>query len=209
MQYYRVKNWQRFQHYKDRNPPWIKLHYEMLSSQDWVMLADASKLLAVVCMLIASRNQGMVPADPLYFRRVAYLDKTPDFKPLLSCGFLENVLADDSECKQMQANARPETETETENPLPLLLPLPLPVGLDQATWDDFKATRKRLKSPLTDKGELLLLAELSKLTKLGHDPKLVVEKSIMNGWKGLFPLKEDTPTKAANQPVPRRNVTVL
>ena len=49
MQYYRVKNWERFQHYKDRNPPWIKLHYEIMTSADWVMLADASKLLMMVC----------------------------------------------------------------------------------------------------------------------------------------------------------------
>lgn len=124
MQQYRVKNWERFQHYKDRNPPWIKLHYEIMTSSDWVMLADASKLLAVVCMLIASRNAGMVPADPAYFRRVAYLDKLPNFKPLLECGFLEKLQAEDSGSKQPQADATTEgacTETETEEdkkPLP-------------------------------------------------------------------------------------------
>jgi len=26
----RVKNWGKFQHYKDRNPPWIKLHRGLL-----------------------------------------------------------------------------------------------------------------------------------------------------------------------------------
>lgn len=114
MRYFRVKNWQRFQHYKDRNPPWIKLHYELLTSSDWVTLSDASKLLAIVCMLIASRNEGNVPDDPNYLKRVAYLDKMPDLKPLIKCGFLENVLADDSCCYEAQANATTETETETE-----------------------------------------------------------------------------------------------
>ena len=105
-----VKNWRQFQHYRDRNPPWIKLHFALLSSRDWVTLDDSSRVLAIACMLIASRNEGRVPADPEYIQRVAYLKKPPDFKPLIRCGFLESA----SDCKQMLATARPETETETE-----------------------------------------------------------------------------------------------
>jgi len=52
---FRVRNWEQFQHYKDRNPPWIKLHFALLASEDWVTLDDASKLLAVVCMLIMGK----------------------------------------------------------------------------------------------------------------------------------------------------------
>ena len=37
MEYFTVRNWRKFQHYTDRNPPWIKLHFEMLSSADWVV----------------------------------------------------------------------------------------------------------------------------------------------------------------------------
>lgn len=112
---YRVKNWATFQHYRDRNPPWIKLHFSMLSSQDWVTLDDKARVLAIACMLIASRNEGKIPNNPAYIKRVAYLNTTPDFKPLIQCGFLEV----DSECKQVLADARPETEerqsTETED----------------------------------------------------------------------------------------------
>lgn len=120
-----VRNWTRFQHYKDRTPPWIKLHWELLASEDWVMLDDASKLLAVVCMLIASRNEGKVPNNPDYIKRVAYLDKRPNLKPLIECGFLSETLADDSESKQTQANDTTETDTEseTENPPPISPPL--------------------------------------------------------------------------------------
>lgn len=107
-----VRNWTRFQHYKDRTPPWIKLHWELLASEDWVLLDDASKLLAVVCMLIASRNEGQVPNNPDYIKRVAYLSKRPNLKPLIECGFLSEVLADASDSKQMQANDTTETETD-------------------------------------------------------------------------------------------------
>lgn len=105
----KVKNWDKYQHYKDRNPPWIKLHYEIMTSRDWVCLDDASRVLAVACMLIASRNNGEIPADKGYIKRVAYLNSEPDFEPLIRCGFL--VLDDDA--SNLLADARPETETET------------------------------------------------------------------------------------------------
>ncbi|KQQ70902.1 hypothetical protein ASF70_18820 [Rhizobium sp. Leaf321] len=115
----KVKNWEQFQHYRDRNPPWIKLHFALLASEDWVTLDDASKLLAVVCMLIASRNNGMVPNNPAYLKRVAYLDKLPKLKPLIDCGFLQIAHADASvlqaDASALQADARPETETDTED----------------------------------------------------------------------------------------------
>lgn len=115
MNYFKVTNWERFQHYKDRNPPWIKLHYELMSSMDWVTLADASRVLAVACMLIASRNDGCVPDDPDYIKRVAYLNKTPDFKPLVSCGFLTDYDRTLADASTMQADACSESEAETDS----------------------------------------------------------------------------------------------
>ena len=129
----KVRNWEKFQHYKDRSPPWIKLHFALLSSEDWVTLDDASKLLAVVCMLVASRNEGMVPDNPAYMKRVAYLDALPDFAPLISCGFLEKPLADASTA---QASARPETETDKKE------------SLSETSSDEKpKARRKRVYPP--------------------------------------------------------------
>lgn len=29
--HFKVRNWEQFQHYKDRNPPWIKLHFALLA----------------------------------------------------------------------------------------------------------------------------------------------------------------------------------
>src|SRR5260221_5951051 len=120
--FFAIKNWKKFQHYKHRNPPWIKLHQEIFTSTDWVMLADASKLLAVVCMVIASRLDGFVPNDPAYIKRVAYLNGDVDLAPLISCGFLIEVLAPASERKQLRTNADPETEyrgrDREENGLP-------------------------------------------------------------------------------------------
>jgi hypothetical protein len=139
MEYLEVKNWQKFQHYKDRNPPWIKLHFEIMTSEDWVMLADASKLLAVVCMMIASRNEGRVPNNPHYIKRVAYLDAAPDLQPLINSGFLIKLLADDSE---LLADARPETyKTDTEKEKNTKKEKNPPEGFD-AFWETFPTQRK-------------------------------------------------------------------
>ena len=80
------------------------MHTDLLSSKDWVMLDDASRVLAVASMLLAAKSvsrDGSFEADPEYVQRVAYLHVRPDFKPLLDCGFLE-LLADAS---NMQAVA--------------------------------------------------------------------------------------------------------
>jgi hypothetical protein len=120
----KIKNWEKFQHYKHRNPPWIKLHKELLASQTWVMLADASRVLAIAMMLLASQKDNEFEdsdEERSYIKRVAYLDSLPDFKPLIKCGFLEylqadasNLQADASKCEHLRTNADPETETETE-----------------------------------------------------------------------------------------------
>jgi hypothetical protein len=113
----RIKKWATYQHYKERNPPWIKLHRELLTSETWVSLSDASRVLAIALMLLAAGNDNQFEDSTQYkqyVKRVAYLDKLPDFEPLINCGFLEKVLANDSDCKRSSTNADPETETETE-----------------------------------------------------------------------------------------------
>lgn len=106
---FRIRNWRTFQHYRDRNPPWIKLHCEILSSEDWVSLDDDGKLLAIACMVIAAKNDGEVPNNPDYVKRVAYLEQYPNFGPLVLCGFLEDPQADAS---ALLAVARTEKETQ-------------------------------------------------------------------------------------------------
>jgi len=115
---YRVVEWQKYQHYKDRNPPWIKLHFALLSSRTWVMLDDASRVLAIACMLLASRDNGEISCDAKYIKRVAYLNHTPNFKPLIECGFLEmladasDLLADASNSLSVSSSLTSESSSE-------------------------------------------------------------------------------------------------
>lgn len=91
MQYIRIKEWDTFQHYKDRSPPWIKLHKSMLNSRTWVRLDDAGRVLAFACMMLAADTDNKTPLDPEYLARVAYLNAPPNFDNLVRVGFIEII----------------------------------------------------------------------------------------------------------------------
>jgi len=68
-------------------------------------------------MLIASKHDGHIPSSctPAYLKRVAYLDKLPNLKPLIESGFLVEVLANASDAERSQAIDTTESETESES----------------------------------------------------------------------------------------------
>lgn len=58
----RIKNWNKFQHYRDRKPPWIKLHRDLLDNLDYFSLsAESAKNLPLI-WIIASEIDGFVPS---------------------------------------------------------------------------------------------------------------------------------------------------
>lgn len=111
----KVKNWSKFQHYKNRCPPWIKLQKELLDDYEFACLPIASKALAPLIWLLASETtEGEVSTDPvrLAFRlRWSVEDVTAGLKPLIDKGFL--VCASDTLATCLQV-AVPETEGEAE-----------------------------------------------------------------------------------------------
>ena len=109
------KNWAVFQHYKDRCPPWIKLHRDLLIDRDFMRLPIASKAIAPLLWLLASEHKdGIFDAsiEELGFR-LHITDKEYDqgLKPLIDKGFF--VIASGVLALSKQV-AIPETETETE-----------------------------------------------------------------------------------------------
>ena len=62
--------------------------------------------------------------------------------------------------------------------------------LDVALWEDFRKHRKKLRSPLTERAEKIILDKLDKLNS-GADRNQYIAKSIERGWKGVFTESED------------------
>jgi len=69
------------------------------------------------------------------------------------------------------------------------------VSLLETAIEDFIKFRKKIKNAMTDKAIELLKIELSKLTDNDTDKIAIIEQSILNGWKGVFPLKTNGYTK--------------
>ena len=57
----KIKNWSKFQHFKDRRPPWIKLYRDILDDIDWHQLDPLASKVLVMCWLIASEDDGNLP----------------------------------------------------------------------------------------------------------------------------------------------------
>ena len=82
------------------------------------MCNDASRALAIACMLLAARSKdqdGTFNGDPEYVKRFGYLNGKPDFNPLIQYGFIEVVQdASNALAPCITEKSREETETETE-----------------------------------------------------------------------------------------------
>lgn len=88
MQWLTVKNWSDHQHYKDRNPPWIKLQRALLDDYEFSSLPDHAKGHLMLCWLFASQNEGRVPDDAKFLERKLGLNKPLDLGLLVAHGFL-------------------------------------------------------------------------------------------------------------------------
>lgn len=114
---YSIASWDKYQHYKDRNPPWIKLHVRLLNDKAFMALADASKGLLMLLWVLASEDNGCFPEDlgDVAFRLRRECLTRKDLKPLVDSGFIippkEQTLARASNCS---SETETEAETETE-----------------------------------------------------------------------------------------------
>jgi hypothetical protein len=83
-----VKNWKEFQHYRDRDPLWIKLYRKLLTDYAFSRLPDASKAHLMLIWLLASESEGRIPNDAVWIKeRIAAKDPI-DLKSLIDKGFL-------------------------------------------------------------------------------------------------------------------------
>jgi hypothetical protein len=190
MEFLRVKNWEQFQHYTNRLPPWIKLHRELLTDYDFCHLPDETKGHLLMTWLLASQMDGRIPDDPVWIAARIGANKPVNLKQLVEGGWLiREQVASKPLAKRKQSapveteTYKPITETEKEKPVE-----PLADWIPKAAWQDFVAYRKQQKG-WTAKAETLLLRELERLHGLGNDATAVIEQSIANGWKGLFPIR--------------------
>lgn len=84
-----VRNYKKFQHYRERRPPWIKLHASVFDNYEFTELTDATKLLLIGLWVLASRTDNRIPNQPKWIRSCLHLSEKVNLAPLLESGFID------------------------------------------------------------------------------------------------------------------------
>lgn len=178
------KNWAVFQHYKDRCPPWIKLHRDLLNDRAYMRLPIASKAIAPMLWLLASESKDGVfdgSLDELVFRlHITPKEYQDGVKPLIDNDFFNVVSGVIAECKQV---AIPETEGETETKTEKkATSVATPVGVSDSVWQEFKTLRKAKKAPITQRAIDAITIEAN---KAGWTLEKALEECVIRGWQAF------------------------
>jgi hypothetical protein len=149
-----VANFSKHQHYKDRNPPWIKFHTSTLSNYAIASLPDAAQGQLFKLWLVASRHDNRIPYDLKFIKREIRANGRLYIRELIASGLLELCEQDASTALAPRARSREsEVETETET-------------------DPTAAPADIVRTP----GEIAFLATVP-------PDKRIIWEHILNGWR--------------------------
>lgn len=93
--YLYVKNWDELQHYKSRNPPWIKLYRRLMTDGKFHTLTEREQWQLVRIWLVSAEEHpgGYVPNDEKWLRRMTHSLQSVPVQKFVSDGWLQTVTA--------------------------------------------------------------------------------------------------------------------
>jgi hypothetical protein len=175
----RIKNWDRFQHFKDRKPIWIKLYRDLLDDLNWHELDGKSAKALVMIWLIASEDLGKLPEiKTLAFRLRMSEKETKEVVTKLS-QWLEqddiNTISDGYQ-DDMPEKRREETDKEKEKETDT------PTGVSQQVWDSFVKQRKIKKAQVT---ALVIDGIQKEADKAGWTLEMALNEVVVRNWQSF------------------------
>lgn len=202
MKTYQIKGWNKFQHFKDRRPPWIKLYRDILDDPEWHELRPEAAKALVMIWLIASEDSGSLPEA----RKIAFRLRLPENKTiqllnelkhwliqvninLISSGYQDDTPERAGEETETERETESETEGETETEArarkcskfsPAVIPdcLKAVEGFENAFAEYLKAR----KTKATTRAQELVLARLAQRPAGAVQ---ALETAIVRGWTGF------------------------
>jgi hypothetical protein len=190
------KNWENFQHYRDRNPLWIKLHKNLLDDRKFQSLPVAARALAPMLWLIASEStEGIFNGDisDLAFRlRDTEKNIAVSLDTLIKAGFFlvvqpaSTLLAEpepgDSPEKRREREEKRIEEEKRRGEAPIGFQLPDWINSDH--WKVWHQCKKRRS--VTDGQKQLSVDKLAGWRSQGLDFAGALEDAAVGGYQGLF-----------------------
>jgi len=112
-----VRNWRRFQHYRDRRPPWIKNWTGLLADQNYLALTPARRALLHGLWLLYAANDTSLRLDvELINTSLGLHAKMRDYVSLSDAGFIDivasNALALARSRESYKAKPRKDTQSQ-------------------------------------------------------------------------------------------------
>jgi len=177
------KNWATFQHYKDRCPPWIKLHRDLLNDREFMRLPLASKALAPLLWLLASESKDGTfdgSLDELVFRlHITEKEYKEGIKPLIDKGFF---VSDSTMLATSKQTAIPETEREAETETKRETKTEAPEGVSAEVWDSFVKQRKAKRAQITN---LVIKGIQVEADKAGWTLEDALREVVVRNWQSF------------------------
>jgi hypothetical protein len=120
MDYFRVRNYEKFQHYKKRSPPWIKLHRSIFQNYEISLLPDSTKAHLFAIWLLASEHNNAIPWDEEWIGRRINATEKVNLDMLRELQLIEKIKDKRKRRASIKRASRkqsaiPETETERES----------------------------------------------------------------------------------------------
>lgn len=114
----RIKDWHKFQHFKDRRPPWVKLYRDLLDDLEWHDLDPAAAKALVMLWLIASEYEGALPEGRVLAFRLRVSEVECNSLILQLSHWLErddnSAISSGYQADRTEIETEGETETEVE-----------------------------------------------------------------------------------------------
>lgn len=197
------KNWGEFQHYKDRSPTWIKLHASILDDYDYCMMHVASRALAPMLWLLASRYaNGEITDTPVkvaFKLRMSLDDYLFALKPLIDNGFFVADSEMLAECyqdacleKRREEKSREEKEENTEakstarkarTPSASGIQILIDLGISQQVAEDYMKVRKDKNAKSFTQTALDGIKQEAE--KAGWPLENALRECVIRGWVGF------------------------
>ena len=206
------KNWAVFQHYKDRCPPWIKLHRDLLNDRVYMRLPIASKAIAPMLWLLASESKDGVfdgSLDELVFRlHISEKEYKDGVKPLIDNDFftvVSGVLAERLQTAIPETERETETETKTKKEKKATS-VACPDSVSQQVWNDWMTVRKEKKAKtLTETGWSGFVKQVE---KAGWSLEQAISHCCLKQWVGFeaaWVAPKQNPADIVRLTVPSKN----
>ena len=130
------------------------------------------------------------------------IDINADIKTDINADIKTDINADIKTDSINKHKRKTETKTKKEKQKEKAGTFPLEDYTDNAelleALDGFVEMRKKIKAPLTEHAFSLLLKKLDGMGSTDEEKAAIVNQSVMNSWKGLFPLKQEVRQSGAH-----------